>query len=290
MQRVRIGIDIGGTNMRAAIVDTKGQILGQTLSIATNARLQKEIIIDNLITMIHSLISSHKNIEIEGIGIGCTGPVDSKRGIILDVCNLPTLNYFHLNEVLEKEFGCVVKLDNDANAFTLGEALWGAGKNASSVLGLTLGTGLGCAIVTNGKIWHGKNDCACEIWTSPYKNGIIEDYVSGNAVSNLYGKKTGETLTSYQVAVMARHNEKAALDVWHDFSKDLAYAIAWCVNMFDPEIIVLGGSLVKSYDLFGQETDALFRNYVCKPLQKNLKLVIASLGDDSGVVGAASLL
>jgi glucokinase len=144
------------------------------------------------------LVADAADYDIQGIGIGCTGPLDIGKGILLDVENLPTLNYFPLKDTVEQAFPLRVILDNDANALIYAEALWGAGRNAGSVLGFTLGTGIGCAWINGGKVWRGHSGCAGEVWTSPYKEGILEDYVSGNAVTRLYKEYTKEELQTNQ--------------------------------------------------------------------------------------------
>lgn len=290
MLKVRIGIDFGGTKIRAGIVDNNGNIVGKCVSIPTNVSAPKEIIIGNMFAMIQTLIDGCHDIEIQGIGVGCTGPLDNRNGIILDVCNLPTLNYYPLRECIESRFSCKVAIDNDANVFLLGESLFGSAKECSSVLGFTLGTGLGCAYVENKKICHGSHDCTGEIWTSPYKDGIIEDYVSGNGVSQIYKSRTGTTLNTCQIADLARKDDKIAREIWNNFSVDLAYLLSWCVNMFEPEMVVIGGSLMKSSDLFFEEANDKFRKYICKPICDKISVRSPLLEDDGAVIGAAYLV
>lgn len=284
---VAIGLDIGGTNIRAGIVSEKGTKIGTFRSIPTCAHSPRETIISNIVELIRSVCNQVDADEIAGIGIGCTGPLDNENGIILDVANLPTLKYFNLKEAITKNFNTRFVLDNDANTYILGEAIYGAGKDAEAVLGFTLGTGLGSAFVLSKQIWQGVTGCAGEIWTSPYKDGIIEDYVSGTAISKNYKLLTGEDLPAIEIAELARKENQAALQVWKNFSTDLAFALSWSVNMMDPNVIILGGSLAKSADLYLDKVDRLFRKHICLPLVDIVSLKLASLGDDAGVIGAA---
>ena len=178
--KIALGVDIGGTNIRAGAVDFDVNLIGESYSIPTNATDRKELIFKRIADSV-SIVISRNNIDksaIQGIGLGCTGPLDLKNGLILQCPNLPTMDYFPLRSEIEKTFNLPVFLNNDANAMMLGESVWGAGKGSSSVLGVTLGTGFGCAIVLNGKIWVGATETAGEIWISPYRDGFIEEVVS----------------------------------------------------------------------------------------------------------------
>lgn len=290
LKKAAIGIDIGGTKICAGIVSEEGVVCASPRTIPTCANEPSDIIIDNLRSLLKEVLKDASGYEVLGIGIGCTGPLDTEKGTLLEVENLPTLNYFPLKEALLRDFPINLVLENDANAFVFAEALWGAGKNADSVLGFTLGTGIGCAWIHEGKIWRGHSDCAGEIWTSPYKEGVLEDYVSGNAVTRLYKKYSGKELSAHTIAGLARTGDKMALRVWDDFAEALAYALSWTVNMTDPETIVVGGSILKSADLYWDKVNKWFRNYICRSASDCITLQPAMLGDNAGFIGAAALI
>ena len=138
-----------------------------------------KVIIANLFSLLKNILADAADYDIQGIGIGCTGPLDIGKGILLDVENLPTLNYFPLKDTVEQAFPLRVILDNDANALIYAEALWGAGRNAGSVLGFTLGTGIGCAWINGGKVWRGIPVVLEKHGLHLIKKAILEDYVSG---------------------------------------------------------------------------------------------------------------
>lgn len=288
-EQVAIGVDIGGTKIRAGIVGAEGVVYGEPRSIATCAKQPGEEIVQRLIALIKETLSHAGEYEVLGIGVGCTGPLDLRKGMLLEVENLPTLNNYPLLQVLEEALHMKVKMENDANALILAEALWGAGKDADTVLGFTLGTGIGCALINHGTVWQGKNDCAGEIWTAPYRDGILEEYVSGNAVKRLYEQYTGKHLSGTEIAALAIAGEEAAKQVWDDFAQALAYALSWTVNMLDPQMVVIGGSIIKSANLFWEQADTSFRRYVCRSVADSVSLKPAALGDDAGFIGAAAL-
>ena len=288
-KQVAIGVDIGGTKIRAGIVGAEGVVYDVPRTIPTCAELPGEEIVQRLIALIKETLSHAGEYEVLGIGVGCTGPLDLRKGMLLEVENLPTLNNYPLLQVLEEALHMKVKMENDANALILAEALWGAGKDADTVLGFTLGTGIGCALINHGTVWQGKNDCAGEIWTAPYRDGILEEYVSGNAVTRLYEQYTGKHLSGTEIAALAIAGEEAAKQVWDDFAQALAYALSWTVNMLDPQTVVIGGSIIKSANLFWEQADTSFRRYVCRSVADSVSLKTAALGDDAGFIGAAAL-
>lgn len=288
-KQVAIGVDIGGTKIRAGIVGAEGSVYDVPRSIATCAEQPGEAIVQRLIALIKETLSRAAEYDVLGIGVGCTGPLDLRRGMLLEVENLPTLNHYPLLQVLEEALQMKVKMENDANALILAEALWGAGKDADTVLGFTLGTGIGCALINHRTVWQGQTDCAGEIWTSPYRAGILEDYVSGNAVTRLYKQYTGMHLSESEIAALAISGEETAKQVWDEFAQALAYALAWTVNMLDPQTVVIGGSIIKSANLFWEQADTSFRRYVCRSVAESISLKPAALGDDAGFIGAAAL-
>ena len=279
--KIALGVDIGGTNIRAGAVDFDGNLIGESYSIPTNATDRKELIFKRIADSV-SIVISRNNIDksaIQGIGLGCTGPLDLKNGLILQCPNLPTMDYFPLRSEIEKTFNLPVFLNNDANAMMLGESVWGAGKGSSSVLGVTLGTGFGCAIVLNGKIWVGATETAGEIWISPYRDGFIEEVVSGSGVSNLYEKLSGQKASSKAIADLALEGDLVAKSVWEEFGKAVAFALSWAINLLDPEVVIIGGSISNAMELFYPSLhDSLVKSICPVPAQK-LRIVKAQLGE-----------
>jgi glucokinase len=287
-----IGVDIGGTKIMAGAITPGGIPIGRPHKLPTGGGDAKEAALGRIFETISGVIRDNRLTpdNTAGIGIGCTGPVDTKNGLILECPQLPSLNYFNLKKPVEEKFALPVTLNNDANALILGESVWGAGKGYNSVLGFTLGTGFGCAIVLNGRLIMGANETAGEIWTSPFNDGIIEDAVSGPGISRIYEKITGICLNGEFIAEAARNGKKEALAAYGEFGKALGFAAAWSVNLIDPEVIILGGSVSNSIDLFISPMEETIKKFTCPAPAANLKIVKAELGDFAGVAGAASLV
>jgi len=290
--KIAIGVDIGGTNIRAGAVSIDGSLIGESVSVSTNATENKKLIFGRIVDSISTVIARN-NLEkqdIQGIGLGSTGPLDVKNGLILQCPNLPTMDFFPLRSEVEKAFNLPVFMNNDANAMMLGEATWGAGKGFSSVLGITLGTGFGCAIITDKKIWMGATETAGEIWLSPYRDGFIEEVVSGSGVCSLYEKFSGLKASSKEIANLAFEGDVFAKLVWEEFGKAVAYALSWSINILDPEVVIIGGSISNAMELFYPSLYESLVKSICPIPAQNLKIVKAQLGDSAGLIGAAALV
>src|SRR3989338_8523287 len=191
MQNI-IGVDLGGTNIKTALIASNGKII-KKCEIPTEAKKGTKTIISNIISSIKKVKSG----KIKGIGIGSPGPMDYKKGIITNPVNLPFKNV-PLKKIIQKKFKIPVFLDNDAKCFTLAEAVFGSGKKYENVVGITLGTGFGCGLVINKKIYHGRSN-ATEFGHTTIKhdgvksksgnNGSIEEYVAARGITALFGGK-----------------------------------------------------------------------------------------------------
>ena len=291
-KNIAIGVDIGGTKISAGMVTTKGEVVGRPVSVPTGAEDEKEKIMARITGSIESVMENHgiEKERISGIGLGVTGPLDTGNGTILECPQLPTLHFYPLKEKIQNQFGFPVFMDNDANSLVLGESLWGAGKDCSIVLGYTLGTGLGCALVVNGKLFAGANGMAGEIWPSPFGDGTIEDVVSGNGISAIYKGLAGTSKTAKEISGLAGHGDPDAKKAWELFGRALAAALAWGINMVDPDIVILGGSIVNSLPLFSGVMEETLRKYICPVPAGKTKIVKAMFGDHAGFIGAAGLV
>jgi glucokinase len=287
-----LGIDLGGTKILCGLITGEGKVIGQPYTVATGGQDPKETIVNRIFQAIHkTLAEGRKGIgEIRGIGIGATGPLDMKEGLILDCPFLPTLRDFPLSKTVEDEFGVPVYLDNDANCFGLGEYFFGAGRGRNILLGYTLGTGLGCGIVINGKIYSGATQHAGEVGTSPYLDGTIEDIVSGSGISRIYRSLSGRERSAREIAALAFDGDPEARKTWERFGEHLAYAVAWGINAIDPDIVVLGGSIIHALELFAPAMEKTLRKNICPLPAERTRVVEAELGDRAGLIGAACLV
>lgn len=289
---VIIGVDVGGTKIKTGAVQPDGNILCEPVTIDTGANDDCEKIFERISYSVETTIknSGLKPADIIGIGMGVTGPLDTASGTILECPQLPTMHFYPLRERIIEKFKLPVFMDNDANALLLGESIWGAGKGYRTTLGFTLGTGLGCAIVIDNKLFTGANGMAGEIWPSPCKDGTIEDIVSGRGVSSTFFHLTNHVKTAKEISFLAREGDPDAIETWHIFGSTLAFALAWGINMIDPGIVILGGSIANSIDLFYDSMDNILRKSICPVPADKTRVVKAELGDNTGFIGAAALM
>ena len=289
---VIIGVDFGGTKIQTGAIKPDGEILCEPVTVDTGGNDDSEKIFARITASIEKVIkkSGLKPAEIVGIGMGVTGPLDIVTGTILECPQLPTMHFYPLRDRIIERFKLPVFMDNDANALVLGESIWGAGKGYRTTLGFTLGTGLGCAIVIDNKLFTGANGMAGEIWPSPCKDGTIEDIVSGGGVSSTFFHLTNHIKTAKEISFLAREGDPDAIETWSIFGSTLAFVLAWGINIIDPGIVILGGSIANSIDLFYDSMDRILRKYICPVPAEKTRVVKALLGDNAGFVGAGALV
>jgi glucokinase len=243
--KIIIGVDLGGTKIMTGAITREGNVLGEPIKVPTGANDPAEMIVKRITDSIEKTLRDLRLTvnDLIGIGIGSTGPVDSERGEILECPQLPNMHFFNLLESIKRHFGITVRLNNDANCLILGECVFGAAADKKNVVGFTLGTGIGCAIVLDKKILNGSTGTAAEIWPSPYKSGMIEDV-----------------------------------------------PIAWSINLIDPQVVIIGGSIASAYPFFKTSMEDNLRKWVCPVPAIKTKVVLAKLGDYAGFIGAACLM
>jgi len=277
MSKKVIGVDLGGTNVRSAIVDESGiQNMG-------SIPVKSDGSVEEVVNQICDLIDKLPDQKVEGIGIGVPGPVDVEKGIVYELINIPSWKRVELKDILEDKYHIPVNVNNDANCFALAEKTFGKGKSAQSMVGLAIGTGIAGGVIVNGKLYEGANCGAGEFGMMRYLDQNYEYYCSGQffkCVHNTDGKNLYDR---------AMNGEQAAIDIWKDFGKHLGYAIESILYANDPELIVLGGSVSKSFDLYRESMWQVLQGFGFQNSIKNLKIEISEL-ENPMLLGAAALV
>ena len=291
-------VDIGGTKLAVGLVDEGGKVLARR-EVATGPESTYSAGLENMASMLRE-IAKNAGIEITGIGIGSTGPVDPLTGELGEVDFLPHWRQQNPVKDLEKLFGVKVALENDADAGALAEAAWGAGQDKSRLIYITVGTGIGGGIIFDGKLYRGVDGahpelghqvidlsgppCSCGF------TGCWEALAAGPAMSAWTQSQSlsdDSYRTTEQICHMARKGDPLARQAAEREAHYLGLGIANLINLFTPDIIVLAGSLMKSAPLF---LDGIRRTISrgCRfvPHEKT-EITLASLGDDSNLIGAA---
>ncbi|MCD8041556.1 MAG: ROK family protein [Tannerellaceae bacterium] len=272
-----IGVDLGGTNIRAARV-TGNRIEKEIQTPVPSSPQTAQETMDALITTIRHICDP----ETEAIGIGVPSVVDREKGIVYNVVNIPYWDEVPLKEILEKQFAVPVYVDNDANCFALGERYFGVGQEFDNFVGLTLGTGLGGGIIQDGKLIAGANCGAGEFGMLPYKDHILEYYCSGSFFKNIYNTDGKEMFR------LAQNGDSAALSAYEEFGKYVAAAIKIVMLAIDPEMIVFGGSVAKAHPLFEKSMYKHLADFFYPKSVERLQIRFSRL-QNSGLLGAAGV-
>lgn len=306
-------VDLGGTNLRAANIDRNGQI-HERVRRATPRSKPAEEVVSAIAAAVREceIESSTRGAHVGGVSVAIPGSVHVETGVVLNAPNIPSLPGFELAPALERALGRPVLIENDANAAALGEMWQGAARGHQTILCLTLGTGVGGGIILDGKLWRGADGTAGEIGhtiVEPFggvkckcgNTGCLEAYASATAIvrmtrealtqqpSSLLHSTASEDLTSERVFSAASTGDQLALQVFQRMGVYLGIAMTNLVNIFNPEMIVIGGGVSAAWELFaGHARAEVMKRAFPVPAQR-CQIVRAKCGDDAGLIGAAWL-
>jgi len=271
-----IGIDLGATNIRGAVVSDDN--VSEIISRRIQTRGTKEQVLGDVYSLIDALIDA----EVKAIGIGVPSVVDVKRGIVYDVIHIPSWKEVHLKELLESRYHIPVFVNNDANCFALGEHYFGKGKGVADMIGVTIGTGLGSGIIINNHLYAGKNCGAGEFGMVDYLDNNVEYYCSGSFFKNVYG------LNGEDVFKNAKNGDAQALKLYSEMGTHLGNAIKMIMYTYDTGLIILGGSVQMAFDLFEKSMWERIRTFEFPKSIEGLEIKTSAL-QNSGILGAAAL-
>jgi len=271
-----IGIDLGGTHLRG------GLVLDNNLSSILTQRINPDGSVEQVLEELFSITDKLVNQSVEGIGIGVPGLVDVAIGIVYDVVNIPSWKQVSLRQLMEERYHLPVLINNDANCFALGEFYYGKGKGVDSMIGLTIGTGLGSGIIINKKLYAGRNGGAGEFGMIDYLDKYCEYYASGQFFENIYH------INGELVFEKATQGDQAALKMYEEMGTHLGNALKTILYALDVELIVLGGSVRHAFPYFSKTMWAQLKTFAFQKAIENLKIEVSEL-QNSGLLGAASL-
>jgi glucokinase len=271
-----LGVDLGGTSVTVGAV--AGGSVRRVASRRISARAAEEVVLAEVVDTIAELFDD----AVQGIGCGVPSVVDVSSGVVYDVENIPSWREVPLKAELERRFGVPVYVNNDANAYVVGELVFGKGRGFRHLVGMTLGTGLGVGVITNGALYAGANCGAGELGVMPYKGHTVEAYAAGQFFPRECGV-TGEV--AYQ---RARQGDADALAWFEAYGAELGDAITIVLYAFDPEAIILGGSISAAFDLFEQGMRQRLRTFAYPHVVERIVIEPSEL-DNAAVLGAAAL-
>jgi len=272
-----IGVDLGGTNVRAGRVE--GNRIQSTVSRPISSQAAAEVVVGEIFAAIDDVLDP----SVSGIGIGVPSIVDVERGIVFSVENIPSWQEVPLKDLLEKRFSVPVYINNDANCFALGEFYFGKGRGSRHMVGLIIGTGIGAGVIANGHLYAGANCGAGEIGAIPYKNHTIEYYASGSAF------KTIHNASGSDLFLRASKGDARALDIFARHGQEVGHAVMTALYAFDPEIIVLGGSVSKAFAFYEKTMYEKLSSFAYPTALKRLKIAVSE-EPEIAILGAAGLV
>lgn len=298
MPEYSIGLDLGGTNLRAAAVKKTGEMLGIKLG-KTNYAEGREAIVGDMVDAISALREEFGAGDLDGIGVAVPGFIEMEKGVIRSSNNLTSLENFPIREVLSERLGAPVILENDANAAALGEKWIGAGRTVNDLLLITLGTGIGGGIIADGRILRGFMGMAGEVGhisIDPQGNpcgcgnrGCVEKHASATAISGMARMMLGEALTAKQVYDLAMAGNERALTIFAVMGESLGKLLAMLINAFNFPLFLLSGGPLDSWDLFAPAMMEEVKRRSVTARLTNTVIAKAGLGNKAGLYGAAYL-
>ena len=271
---MKIGVDLGGTNIRAGLMD--GTELIRKEKVSCPAQGSESEVIEAVAGLIGKLVSE----DVDAIGIGVPSVVDTAKGIVYNVANIPSWVEVHLKDILEERFDIPVFINNDSNCFTLGESRFGAGKEYKDMVGVTLGTGVGSGIMIGGHLYEGRNAGSGEIGCLAYLDKDFESYCSTPFFVSHNTSGAG-------LAARAEAGDAEAIALWDEFGGHIGELVKAILFAYDPEAIVFGGGIAAGHPHFEK---AMRRTIETFPYEtgKDVKIFFSDNGD-MAIYGASEL-
>lgn len=315
MGKNRIGIDVGGTNVKIALVDEKGKIKYSN-SVPTRAEMGYEYTVNNIKQAIYDLLKETKlePKNIEGIGFGFPGQVDYKSGIVRLAPNIPGWVDVPIAKLIEDEFHIPTRVDNDVRCAALGELNFGAGKGCENLICITVGTGIGSGLIVNGKLVRGASNAAGEIGhiklqmndgpicgcgdtgcleafaSGPSIVAMAEDYIRGGKSTKFREMANSNPITPYIVCEAAKAGDPVAKRIFTIMGEYIGIGMASVVNLLNPEKIIVGGGVADAGELLMTPLKETLKKRAMKIAGEAVEVVPAQLGNTAGVIGASLLI
>lgn len=300
-KRFIIGIDLGGTNLKCALLDRSLKIKART-SFSTKSFDNKAKLIEGIAGSINSFISNHglAKSDILGVGLGVPGPVDTFGGIVHFFPNIAGWNNVGLKKILEQKTKLPVVIDNDAKLMTLAEHKLGSAAGYQNALCITLGTGVGGGLIINGSLFRGNDNAAGELGHLPInENGplcgcgsqaCLEAYIGNSRITKDAHKLFGRKISLEDVSRLVLVNNVKAIKFWSKVGGRLGVALSGIVNLLNLDVIVIGGGVAGAGKILFRSVRQVINQRAMKVQAKRVKIFKAKLGVDAGIIGAGYLV
>jgi glucokinase len=296
-----IGIDLGGTNLKIALLDLSCRIKKKQI-LNTSSFIRKESLIGAISDSVLKIISGSglKKRQILGIGMGLPGPIDADRGVVHFFPNIPGWIEVGLKKILEKKLVIPVFIDNDANLMALAEYKLGAARGCKNAVCLTLGTGVGGGLIIDGKLFRGSSYAAGEIGHMPINeigpecncggSACLESYIGNRRIMRLAKKIFKKQVSLEELSQLAISNNKKAVWIWKKVGRQLGIALVQVVNLLNPDCIVIGGGVANAGSVLFDSVEETILSRAMIVQAKAVRVIKAKLGNEAGMIGASLLV
>ena len=296
-----IGIDLGGTNIKFGLFDDRLKLSDKRILNTARFRLKRQLI-DILSAGVNEIVAKNSltKKDIRGVGLGLPGPVDFQRGIVHYFPNIPGWREVPLRKILERRLKLPVYVDNDVKVMALAEYERGAAKKFKHAVCITLGTGIGGAILTLGELYRGSSNAAGEIGHIPINEkgpacncggqACVESYVGNQRLLAQARKAWGRQLSLEEMSRLARQGNRTARKIWQQAGTRLGVALTGVVNFLNPECILIGGGVANAGNVLLDAVKKTIRKRAMQPQAQRVRIVRAALGENAGMMGAAILV
>lgn len=298
-----IGIDVGGTNIKAGLVTPSGKVRSRTILPTKSFARSKKKLINTMVACVEDMMQANqlRRNDILGIGIGLPGLIDTKKGMVNLLVNIPGWKNVPLKRIIEKTLGIPVFIDNDANLIALGEWKFGAGRGFRNLVSITIGTGVGGGLIIDNRLYRGASFSAGEVGHIPLSEegfrclcggrGCLERTI-GNRYLLQRGKKIfrNQNITLEEITNLARKGNKKAIRFWMEVAIHLGNGLSGVVNLLNPQCIIIGGGIANAHQYLLKTVHQTIRKRAMSIPAKTVKIRKAKLGTDAGIIGTQVLV
>lgn len=315
MKKYRIGVDVGGTNIKIALIDFEGKIIYSN-TVPTRAEMGFEAGVANIKQAIKDLMqeTNQDSKTIEAIGFGLPGQIDYQSGMVKNLPNIPGWINIPLGKLIEDEFQITTKLDNDVRCAALGELNFGAGKGCENLICITIGTGIGSGIILNGKLVRGAANAAGEIGhikltlghgplcgcgdhgcfeayaSGPSIVAMAKEYIAGGKSAKYKEMATDGIITPYIVAQAALQGDAVSIRIFKQMGEIIGVGLSSVINLLNPEKVIIGGGVADAGDILLEPIRKTILDRAMPIQGQTVKIVPAQLANTAGVIGASLLI
>ncbi len=302
MDHYVIGIDVGGTNIKLGLVDKKGMIRARVHLSTKDFLYSKQGLVDAIILGCQKILKENqiKKSDVSGIGIGLPGLVNTKKGLVYSLTNIPGWKNVPLKKIIEKRLKIPAFIDNDVNVITLAEWKYGAARGMKNMVCITIGTGLGGGLIIDGQLYRGEGFAAGELGHMPINEkgqrcncggwGCLETYAGNRYLAVQARKIFHKNITLEEITDKAYQGHRQAILFWKEVAEHIGNGLTGAVNLLNPRCIVIGGGIANAHQHMFKTIRETIKKRAMHVQGKMVRVFKSRLGSDAGIIGTCVLV